>query len=383
MRYGVNYTPRRGWFHSWLDLDLGEIREDMAAIAELGCDHVRLFPLWPLLQPNRTLIRQRGIADLVSVVDVAAEHGMDSYVDVLNGHLSSFDFTPSWTGSWHRRNLYTDPDAVSGEQALARALGTALAGHDHALGMSVGNEFIQFAAPRHPDHDVITPDEAATWLDGMLGAMRESFPHGIHTHCFDDDLWFVPEHPFGPRHAVCQGDLTTVHAWVFGAVGRKYGPGHEVLPEFARYLVELAAAYSPDPDRPVWLQEVGAPVNYVAEEAAGQFVADTLAALRGATNLWGVTWWCSHDVSRELADFPELEHSLGLMGSDGQIKPQGEAFRAVATVDGLSGAGQSTAEPIVMRSGLEHVDKTETDPECGDLFARWVAAGTRAPIRTA
>ncbi|UJP09875.1 hypothetical protein L2X99_16100 [Microbacterium sp. KUDC0406] len=46
-------------------------------------------------------------------------------------------------------------------------------------------------------------------------------------------------------------------------------------------------------------------------------------------NLWGVTWWCSHDVSRKLADYPELEYSLGLIANDGAVKPIGERFAEI------------------------------------------------------
>ena len=47
--------------------------------------------------------------------------------------------------------------------------------------------------------------------------------------------------------------------------------------------------------------------------------------------LWGVTWWCSHDVDRALLDFPELEYGLGLLRTDGSVKPVGAAVsRAVA-----------------------------------------------------
>ena len=66
MRFGVNYTPRVGWFHSWLDLDPALVCDDMAAIRSLGADHVRIFPLWPLLQPNRALIWPAAIDDVLT-----------------------------------------------------------------------------------------------------------------------------------------------------------------------------------------------------------------------------------------------------------------------------------------------------------------------------
>lgn len=44
-----------------------------------------------------------------------------------------------------------------------------------------------------------------------------------------------------------------------------------------------------------------------------------------------MTWWCSHDVARSLADFPELEYTLGLLTNDREVKPAGTAVaRAVA-----------------------------------------------------
>ena len=55
MKFGVNYTPSGEWFYTWLNPKWEVIRRDLAQIAELGADHVRIFPLWTLLQPNRTL----------------------------------------------------------------------------------------------------------------------------------------------------------------------------------------------------------------------------------------------------------------------------------------------------------------------------------------
>ncbi|MDO5729580.1 MAG: hypothetical protein Q4P71_08160 [Actinomycetaceae bacterium] len=332
MRFGVNYTPRDGWFHSWLDFDRAKVRDDFATIREIGADHVRIFPLWPLLQPNRSLIRPSAIADVVATVEEATHAGLDVSVDVLQGHLSSFDFLPSWVSTWHRRNLFTDPDVVEAERTLVRELATALRGINGVTGLTLGNEFVQFAATRHPDFDEITKSQADRWLDELLGEARTCWPDGTHVHSHDDDVWFEDSQPFTPLSAATKGDLTTVHSWVFGRVGPRFGRGAECLPWFARYLCELAYAWSPDPNRRVWLQEIGAPETYVDIDKAPQFLTDTIDILMGqrgggvTPGLSGITWWCSHDVSRELVDFPALEHTLGLIDSHGEPKPIGRAF---------------------------------------------------------
>lgn len=41
-----------------------------------------------------------------------------------------------------------------------------------------------------------------------------------------------------------------------------------------------------------------------------------------------MTWWCSHDVDRSLADYPELEYTLGLFDATGRRKPIADALAA-------------------------------------------------------
>ncbi|HMQ36385.1 MAG TPA: hypothetical protein PKA07_02390, partial [Micropruina sp.] len=129
VRFGVNYTPRVGWFHHWLDFSADDVARDLDAIAELEADHVRVFPLWPVFQPNRTLLRPRALADLERVLELAAERGLDVCVDGLQGHLSSFDFVPAWLTSWHRRGFFTDPDVIASTAAYLTAIARACAGH--------------------------------------------------------------------------------------------------------------------------------------------------------------------------------------------------------------------------------------------------------------
>lgn len=327
MRFGVNYTPSSGWFHSWLDFDPAAVTRDLRTIAALGVDHIRLMPLWPHVQPNRGLIRPRALRDVVTVVDIAADCGLDVNVDGLQGHLSSFDFVPAWLSSWHRRNLFTDPDVVASTADYLRALSAAVADRPNLLGVTLGNETNQFAAAPHPFPHPVTEEGAGVWLARLTAAVRSSLPpSALVTHAMYDAAWYDDTQPFGPRHAVEHGDETVVHSWVFNGAAQAHGGLGAGSVRHAEYLCRLAAAWHTDADRPVWLQEVGAPTNVVAEADAPGFLEATLRHVATIPELSGVTWWCSHDVSRDLLDFPDLEYDLGLITADGRVKPTGERF---------------------------------------------------------
>lgn len=377
MRIGVNYTPRQRWFYQWAHLDRASVRADFDAIRALGADHVRVFPLWGLLQPNRAFIDPAAIDDVVAVTEEATAAGLRVSVDVLQGHLSSYDFLPSWVLSWHRRNLFTDPDVVEAQRQLVRALAGALSGCGGVDGLSLGNEFIQFAAPRHPHPADLDEAGARAWTDTLLAEARDAWPGGTHTMSFDDDLLFDPAHPFTPAIGLTRGDALTVHSWVFGRIGPALGADHPRLALFARYLLELVVAWSRclGSTAPLWLQEVGAPLNYLSRDAAGAFLLDTLDHAATVAELEAVTWWCSHDVSREFADFPEVEYDLGLIDSRGRVKPQGEAFAAWAA-DMRAGTRALPAPAVASLTIPRPSDPgaREAVRADGAIFSRWADA---------
>ncbi|MBC9726252.1 glycosyl hydrolase [Streptomyces sp. TRM68367] len=340
LRFGVNYTPRRGWFHSWHDFDPAHAREDLAQIAGLGLDHVRVFHLWPLLQPNRTLIRTAAVDQLAQLADLAAEAGLDVVVDGVQGHLSSFDFYPEWTRSWHHRNVFTDPGAIAAQAELMRTLGRALAGRPNLFGLQLGNELNNLV-----EHNPVTADEVDHYLDTLLSAARDGLGSGggLVTHSAYDAAWYGDDHPFTPEASARKGDVTTVHPWVFsGDCARRYGPRSPQVRHLAEYGTELATAYAEDPARPVWVQETGAPEPHIPAADAPDFARATVRNAAECTALWGVTWWSSHDVDRRLADYPELEYTLGLFDSAGRAKPIAEAL--AETVAALR-AGPPLAHP--------------------------------------
>lgn len=342
-RFGANYTPTRGWFHHWLDFDLDDVRRDFDALAALGLDHVRLFAVWPYFQPNRGMIRQRAVTQMRSMIQAAAERGLDCSVDALQGHLSSFDFLPAWVKTWHGRNLFTDPEVIEGQSRYLRELATAIAVEPNVLGMSLGNEFSQFASSIHPERSPATVPEADRWLQAMLAACEGGAPGLAHCHSEYDSAFFDGGHPFTPAGTARNGTMSTVHSWIFNGTAQRYGGMSQQSFRLAEYLIEVVRAWAVDPNRPIWLQEIGAPAPHVSAQDAAEFSTRALEYALDCEGVWGVTWWCSHDVSRELLDFPELEYTLGLLRNDQVPKPEGLAFAAAIRAS-------TTAQPPAVRS---------------------------------
>ncbi|NLU69348.1 glycosyl hydrolase [Streptomyces sp. HNM0574] len=384
-RFGVNYTPAQGWFHHWLDFDLDAVRTDLDAVASLGLDHVRVFPLWPLFQPNRTLIRPRAVEQLRQLADAAAERGLDVNVDGLQGHLSSFDFLPAWTATWHRRSIFTDPEVLAGQEAYLRTLAAALADRPNFLGMTVGNEVNQFSSGPHPDPDRITHTQAGEWLRRMLAACEDGAPGKLHLHASYDAAWYQDGHPFTPAHSARLGAVTAVHSWVFNGTAQRHGHDGTATRHHAAYLTELSKAWAGDPHRPVWLQETGAPSPHIPPGHAAAFTTATVEAALDCPDLWGVTWWCSHDVSRELADFPELEYGLGLFSNDQQAKPAAHALAGAAArvrAGWRPPAPRTTALVADLPAGGPVAERAACAPggDVFEAFARLTADGVRPAV---
>ncbi|MET0871794.1 MAG: glycosyl hydrolase [Paeniglutamicibacter terrestris] len=368
LRFGVNYTPTRGWFHHWLDFDIDQVSRDLDSIAELGADHIRAFALWPVFQPNRSLIRPQALADLAAVVDAAAERGLDVSVDGLQGHLSSFDYVPAWAQTWHQQNLFTSELVIEGQSAYLEAIAATLAGRPNFLGMSIGNEFSQFASPLHPNRSELTVAQADTWISTMLAACAAGAPGLEHHHSEYDMCWFGGEHSFTPALAARRGHSTTIHSWIFNGTSKLYGGMSEQSLRLAEYLIELGRGWSTDPNRPIWLQEIGAPAPHVSAEDAPAFLEGSLKYALDTENLWGVTWWSSHDVDTALADFPSLEYSLGLIGNDRTVKPQGHAFAKVAAEVRTAPAPARRSTALVLEVGDETLAPGRATCEPGGAF---------------
>jgi endo-1,4-beta-mannosidase len=364
-------VPSSGWFYSWLDFGADAVRRDFADLAALGLDHVRIFPIWPWIQPNRGLIRAGAVNDVLAMIDCAAEFDLDVSVDLIQGHLSSFDFLPSWVLTWHQASVFTDPTVRSGLTDYVSTLCAEVACRDNTFAITLGNE-VNNLWPANPT-DLA---DSHRWARDLLEAARAAAPDLLHVHSLYDDAFYAPKHPFDPADAARLGDLTSVHSWVFNGVSDMDGPLGPATGTHADYLVELAQAAAEAPDRPVWLQEFGAPRPDIPAELAGEFTRTTIENVWHNPALFGVTWWCSHDIDRALLDFPDREYDLGLFTVDHQRKPAAQAIAELIA----AGPDVHTSRPALVCPVDPAEPSTRDALAPGSPFHRsWVARRTAGP----
>jgi endo-1,4-beta-mannosidase len=377
-RFGANYVPSAGWFYSWLDYDGAAVRRDFADLAAIGLDHVRVFPVWPWIQPNRAIIRERAIADLLDTIDAAAEHGLTVAIDLIQGHLSSFDFLPSWVLTWHKSSLFEDPTVRDGLTAYVDIVARAVATKPNVFAITLGNE-VNNLWPDSPT----TPGVSTTWAQDLLTTLKKAAPDVLALHSVFDDAWYKADHPFHPVDAVDLGDLSTVHSWVFNGVSRVDGPLGPATLTHADYLVELANATSLDPQRLVWLQEIGVPGPDIPTELQAEFTRRTVETVLPNPALYGVTWWSSHDIDRSLLDFPDREYDLGLFTVDHQRKPAAQALAEVIAevrTNGVPSAPAATKLTAPANLRTEPARRPEVAPG-SEFHLRWVEARAAGPVR--
>ena len=328
-RFGVNYTPSKRWWYSWLDWERESIARDLRVVASLGLDHIRIQCLWPVFQPHVNYVSETAVRRLRELLDAADEAGLDVEVTVLNGWLSGYAFTPAWVEpKWkgERRNIFTDPEVVEAERLLFKTLAEEVGRHPRFLGFDLGNEL---GVLQQRDYPVGTA-EADRWAREMLAYCEGLAPGRFHVNGVDHTHWFA-NFGFSRDNLANTGAATVIHAYIlFTGASERYGYQGVGSLHLAEFCVELARAYQRDPARPVWLQEFGASAEWMPAAYVPEFAERTVRNAAACEGLWGFTWWCSHDLNPRLKGFAKLEYDLGLLDADNRVKPAGRLVAKLA-----------------------------------------------------
>lgn len=330
MRFGVNYIPSKDWLYSWLDFDEESIRRDILTIKSLGFDHIRAHTIWSYFQPNESVLSEHCMNNLKKFCRICRECDMDYFLSLFTGWMSGFVFFPSWLNVggpdvWHL-GMFSNERAMKAEKFYIREIAAVTASEKNFLGFDLGNE-LNVVANRDVDPQ-IDYDKCAAWSREMFRVCNEVAPEKMHSNGMAHAPWFGDT--YFPRKALANdGDITPVHAWApFTHTSRRYGFSGKETHRLPNYMIEMAKAYCDDPTRKYWVQEWGMADEWVkSEEELRIFITKTLENCVSDPSIWGITWWCSHDISHRFTGFCSIEYSLGVIDVSNQPKAAGLIFK--------------------------------------------------------
>jgi endo-1,4-beta-mannosidase len=336
---GVNYWPRRSGLEMWRRFDAGEVREDVARIAALGLDSVRVFLLWDDFQPQPDVVEPAMLDRLEALVTAAHDAGLRTVPALCCGRLAGMDRLPAWARTGRgARDLYGGA-MLDAQLVFARAAGERLRAHPGVHAWDIGHEFTRLSQPsrvraRTGDHSPSLVSEAAVaeWSRRMTRTLAEASSIGTTAGAYAGDLT--------EDHGIRLGSLCAPFAF---ASMHARGPDlafarNRLDPEAVPFLAMLTAAFT---HQPVTIAGFGhvtcRPDTFsteypcLGEEENAQYCTAVLARLHADGRL-GASWWCWSDAAPDDAAFAAApqEGAYGIVRADGSEKPVAAALAAFA-----------------------------------------------------
>ena len=334
VRFGVNYVPSKNWWFSWSDWDRGSIAADLDDIASLGLDHIRIMLIWPELQPNATYVRGEQLDRLAELLDLADRRGLDVEVTVLNGAVSGVLFVPPYlisNSDGKIRNVLTDAFAIERERWLIERVAARIGRHRRFLGFDLSNEIHWFASPLGMK---ASQAEGDAWHEALFATCEKAAPGKIHVSGIDHYPWQA--NAYWTRHGLAtSGTMTANHTWAgWTQVIQKYGSLSTASVQYSAFFIELIKAFHTDLTRKVWIEETGVSTVWMDAADIPTWTERSIRAMADCGDLFGITWWDSHDLNPKLSGYVNLEYDLGLFTNDRELKPIGKTIkRLVAEYD--------------------------------------------------
>jgi hypothetical protein len=380
VRMGVNYVPSRYWWYSWGEWHPDSIRRDLEDIAALGFDHIRIQLIWPDFQPNASYVSEEKTERLTQFLDIADAFALDVEVTVLDGQLSGFLFVPSWliddqTGKV--RDFITDPGLIEAQHLLFDTLGRRIGDHRRFLGFDIANEIYWATIPLGLS---VSTAQGDAWMRSLLRTCERVAPGKMHVNGVDKyPLEDDEQHVFSRPALATAGAASVTHPWEgFGAVPgglfAQFGPRSTQATHYGEFLVQYLQAFADDPHRPVWIEEFGCSKQWVEVASIPDWADASIRNTAGCENVFGLTWWCSHDPNRRFSGMNTLEYDLGLYTNDRVLKPIGARLR-----DLIASFDASPPEVIARREAMVIPDNAGANGVM-DRYMRLIDSGTRAKI---
>ncbi len=382
---GVNYWPRRSAMYMWRELDIGEVREEMAQIAAIGFDVVRLFTLAQDFLPRPLCVAGDMVANLVQVVRAAKDAGLKIVPTLIVINMSGKFWWPEWMLDAQGRpsDLFADPTVLRTQAMLVETCARALGGDDSIRAFDLANEIDDAQRPR-------TRDAGWLWASLLANTIRRVAPGtpiqiGAHLPSLttenymrvddvgevaDEDLMHAyPLYYPGARSFLDPELVPFSCALTAGLSGRGRRP---LMQEFG-----LCTAPRGSPGQTITDDFLGKPLRqYLASEEEGAGYYHAVLQRLVNTGATGAYAWSYGDYDSRLFDREPLalavrERTFGLVRADGSEKPAADVFRKFRQRRDAGTLGQSTVPKVLDVSADEYY--RAPGKHFARLYEKWIA----------
>ena len=369
----------------WRDFDLAEVRDELAHIAEMGFETVRLFALAQDFLPGCERVDADMVGRLVDVARVAKEQKLSIVPTLIVLNMSGASWWPAWMldAAGAPADIYGEPSVVRSQALLVSTCAGALAGDASVRAFDIANEIDDAQRP-------VSREAAQSWTSTMANAIRLSAPGarvriGAHlpsltteNHMRVDDLGATL-------------DEDVMHAYPLYSEYARSFLDQELVPFACALTAQLAGQR-----RPPLMQEFGlctAPkestgmsivddflgqprTQYLASEDEGATYYESVITRLAQSGAAGAYAWCYADYDAQLFNRPPLdrairERTFGLVRADGSEKPAAHVFRGLRAIFNAGGLSRGT-EPEVLDVSADEYYRAP-GAHFARLYTQWLA----------
>ena len=321
---GANFWSRVGGPRMWSRYNAAIVREELAVLAEHGCNVTRSFCYWPDFVPEVERLDEDVLARFTDFLDAHVEAGLGTIPTFIVGHMSGENWDPAWRQG---RDLYRDAWLVSQQAWFAHELARRVGGHEAVVGWLVSNEMPLYGGPA-------ASDEVVAWARVLVEAVRSA--GATQPISLGDGAWGVEvtgrDNGYSLRALAPLVDFFGPHAYPM--------LDDEVRQSLAAaFACELAGGFG----KPVVLEEFGVSSDFASDDHAAGYYRQVLhASLLAGARGW-IAWNnCDYDDLFEEDPYRHhvFEMHFGLTDRTGRPKPQLHALAEFSSlVRELSGTG--------------------------------------------
>jgi endo-1,4-beta-mannosidase len=302
----------------WSRYDGAVVREELAVLAEHGCNVTRSFCFWPHFMPQPDELDEDVLERFRDFLDAHLEQGLRTIPTFIVGHMSGENWDPSWRG---RRDLYQDAWLVSRQAWFVRALVERFGGHAAVCGWLLSNEMPLYGG---------SADEAAVgaWASALVQAARAA--GATQPISVGDGGWGVEvsgrDNGYSLRALAPLVDFVGPHVYPM-----EDDQTRQLLT--AAFDCELAGSFG----KAVVLEEFGVSSDFASDEHAAEYYRQVLhtSLLAGARG-WLAWNNCDYDDLRDEDPYRHhvFELHFGLTDRHGRPKAQLRALSEFAALVG-------------------------------------------------